>query len=252
MAVSGMEVADGLTTILRSRPWTTRDWYWRPAGASRDFRINYATAGSGSKAIVLVHGFGADVNNWRAVIPFASSRYTVYAIDLLGYGSSEKPVDHPMSIDCWAQQLTDFCRAFIPPDKEFVVVGNSIGSLVALTAAADPMRRPPEPGFLNLRGLLLLNCAVGMNNKTRADELSKLQTWDEYLLAFLSPLLGVLERLLRYRPTARWLFQRVASADNVRGTLRAIYTTPARVDDELVADILRPAQDDGALDVFVS
>lgn len=44
------------------------------------------------------------------------------------------------------------------------------------------------------------------------------------------------------RPTARWLFQRVASADNVRGTLRAIYTTPARVDDELVADILRPAQ----------
>jgi pimeloyl-ACP methyl ester carboxylesterase len=253
LTVSGLAV--DFSDETPPRPWTTHTWAWRPADADREYSINYARAGTGPRVLVLVHGFGADVNNWREVIPFAGQSATVYAIDLLGYGRSEKPTDCPMSIDLWSQQLTDFCRAFIPPDVEFVLVGNSIGSLVAVTATADFMWRSPGHSFANLKGLLLFNCAIGMNNRVRnltAARLLKLKTWDEYLFVAVSPIFYLIERLLRYRPTAEWLFRRVASEGNVGGTLRAIYTDPSRVDSDLVRDILAPAADAGALDVFVS
>ena len=58
----------------------------------------------------------------------------VYAIDLLGFGDSEKALlDY--SIDLWKEQVLDFIAAFI--DKPTVLVGNSIGSLVSLAVMND-------------------------------------------------------------------------------------------------------------------
>jgi len=55
--------------------------------------------------IVLVHGFGANAEYWRAVYPEISKQYRVIGIDLLGYGQSYKPTDVEMSIDLWTQQI---------------------------------------------------------------------------------------------------------------------------------------------------
>lgn len=53
----------------------------------------------------------------------------VYAIDLLGFGRSDKPlIDY--STELWRDQLLDFVAEFC--DKPAVLVGNSIGSLVSL------------------------------------------------------------------------------------------------------------------------
>lgn len=82
----------------------------------------------------------------------------VYAIDLIGFGASDKPVQQ-YTIELWAQLINDFVAEFaagIPA----VVVGNSIGSLSVLTAAAAA----PEG---QLAGVVLLNSAGAMNNKVR-------------------------------------------------------------------------------------
>jgi pimeloyl-ACP methyl ester carboxylesterase len=53
----------------------------------------------------------------------------VYAIDLLGFGRSDKPLlDY--STELWRDQLLDFLAEFI--DRPAVLIGNSIGSLVSL------------------------------------------------------------------------------------------------------------------------
>ena len=53
----------------------------------------------------------------------------VYAIDLLGFGRSDKPLlDY--STELWRDQLMDFMSEFV--DAPAVLVGNSIGSLVSL------------------------------------------------------------------------------------------------------------------------
>lgn len=57
------------------------------------------------------------------------SHMQVYAIDLLGFGRSDKPLlDY--STELWRDQLLDFMAEFV--DAPAVLVGNSIGSLVSL------------------------------------------------------------------------------------------------------------------------
>ena len=57
----------------------------------------------------------------------------VYAIDLLGFGASDKP---PLtySTELWRDQLLDFLREFT--DAPAVLIGNSIGSLISLMVRA--------------------------------------------------------------------------------------------------------------------
>ncbi len=57
----------------------------------------------------------------------------MYAIDLLGFGASDKP---PLaySTELWRDQLLDFLQEFI--DAPAVLVGNSIGSLIGLMVRA--------------------------------------------------------------------------------------------------------------------
>lgn len=44
--------------------------------------------------ILLIHGFGASVGHFRKNIPvLVDEGFRVYAIDLLGFGASDKPVD---------------------------------------------------------------------------------------------------------------------------------------------------------------
>ena len=50
-----------------------------------------ANDSSNRPAVILVHGFGASWGHWRKVIPLMAQSCRVYAIDLLGFGGSDKP-----------------------------------------------------------------------------------------------------------------------------------------------------------------
>lgn len=87
----------------------------------------------------------------------------VYAIDLLGFGASEKSLMN-YTIELWADLLSDFSKEFV--DQPFVLVGNSIGSLVSLQAAKS--RRDdgdaPQPcgvALINCAGVVTLLCLCG-------------------------------------------------------------------------------------------
>lgn len=48
--------------------------------------------------ILLIHGFGASVGHFRRNFPvLVGAGYRVYAVDLLGFGSSDKPKDVTVS-----------------------------------------------------------------------------------------------------------------------------------------------------------
>ena len=53
----------------------------------------------------------------------------VYAIDLLGFGASSKPILE-YTIELWRDLVLDFMAEFI--DTPTVLIGNSLGSLIAL------------------------------------------------------------------------------------------------------------------------
>ena len=90
-------------------------------------RLHYLEAGAGPP-VVLVHGLGADVRTWRLAIPTLASDFHVYAIDLLGFGKSEKP-EIPYRIGTLVDSLTGFLDA-VGVEKTSIV-GNSLGGWVA-------------------------------------------------------------------------------------------------------------------------
>jgi pimeloyl-ACP methyl ester carboxylesterase len=54
-------------------------------------KIHYTSEGKGSEALVLVHGWGSNLDFWRAQVPELAKRARVIALDLPGHGKSDKP-----------------------------------------------------------------------------------------------------------------------------------------------------------------
>ncbi|MFF4546559.1 alpha/beta fold hydrolase [Streptomyces sp. NPDC001435] len=112
-------------------------------------RTNYLEEGSGNP-VVLVHGSGPGVTayaNWRLTIPALSKRMRVLALDMAGFGFSERPEGVRYGLDLWVDQLVGFLDALEVPCAS--IVGNSFGGAIALRAAA---RHPERVDRLVLMG----------------------------------------------------------------------------------------------------
>ena len=214
-------------------------WQWR------GYNTKYATAGCSSnpndgKTIVLVHGFGASAGHWRKNIPwFVEKGYKVYALDLLGFGDSEKPIiDYSMEL--WEAQIVDFIKEFIGGDDTtgppLTIAGNSVGSLASLMVASRIPNR--------INGVILFNCAGGMNNKAISDD---------WRIKLAMPLFLLIDWILKQPALARRLFDNVRATENLKKVLESVYPRhPDAVDDDLVAMLHQPSNDPGALETFVS
>lgn len=101
------------------------------------FDIAYLDGGSG-EPLVMVHGIGADKDNWSQVMPFLRGTGRLIALDLPGFGESSKPADADYSIGTQADRLGQFLDALQLPRAHFA--GNSMGGAVVLEFA----RRHPE------------------------------------------------------------------------------------------------------------
>ena len=140
--------------------------YWNWNG----FKIFWSVRGKENKhPIILLHGFGASSKHWRNnSYYFAKKGYSVYSIDLIGFGNSAQPgIREIGKLDngVWCNQVNDFIQQVIRPktQNKVVLIGNSLGSLVALTCAvylkneifsviASPL---PEPLVIKRRELKL-------------------------------------------------------------------------------------------------
>lgn len=204
-------------------PLELHHWTWQ--GHS----ISYTVQGEG-QPIVLIHGFGASVGHWRKNIPvLASAGYRVFAIDLLGFGKSAKPL-LPYSMELWQELLQDFWTAHIQVPTIFV--GNSIGALLALMMLANH----PEIA----KAGVLLNAAGGLNH--RPEELN-------LPLRFM---MGTFTKLVSSQLVGTFLFNRIRQKTRLRRTLHQVYRDRTAVTDELIDLIYEPACDPGAQKVFAA
>lgn len=104
-----------------------------PWSRSNGVRIYYEVAGEGPP-LVLLHANPFDHTMWLYQIAHFSQRYTVAAIDLRGYGRSEKP-DTAFTFADMANDVLGVIR-----DRGYAgvgLVGVSIGATLALSLALD-------------------------------------------------------------------------------------------------------------------
>ena len=96
--------------------------------------------GVGGPAVLLVHGFGTCSFVWRNIGPnVALANLTAFAVDLFGYGESDRPFDADYGIAAQAEYLDRGLTALRV--SRATVVGLDLGGAIALRfAAAHPER----------------------------------------------------------------------------------------------------------------
>lgn len=100
------------------------------------FHMVYLDGGQGDP-VVLVHGFGADKDNWTRVAKYLTPRYRVIAPDLPGFGESAKPESAHYAVKDQVQYLHAFIQAL--KLQNVSLGGNSMGGHIAgLYAATFP------------------------------------------------------------------------------------------------------------------
>jgi pimeloyl-ACP methyl ester carboxylesterase len=91
-------------------------------------RIHYKSYGKGKEALVLIHGWTCNLDNWRDQIPDFAKRNRVIALDLPGHGQSDKP-EIPYTMDLFANAIDAVLRD--AKVERAVLVGHSMGTPVA-------------------------------------------------------------------------------------------------------------------------
>ncbi|MGD1851086.1 MAG: alpha/beta fold hydrolase [Cyanophyceae cyanobacterium] len=226
--LSGTLGAAPAQPIAPKFPACPYQWQWR------GFRICYQQVGNSGPAVLLVHGFGASWRHWRKNVPLLAESCRVFAIDLLGFGGSDKPdpADPGYTFETWSQQLQAFTQEVI--GEPTFLVGNSIGCVVALQLAVDA----PEW----VRGMWLLNCSLRLLHDRRLAN----QPWFKRIGA------PILQEVLKRKAIGHWFFRQLARPKTVKNILTQAYYKPEAVTNELVDILMEPAGDPGAADVFLA
>jgi cis-3-alkyl-4-acyloxetan-2-one decarboxylase len=125
----------------------------------RGTRLRYAICGDGPP-LVLVHGLGGTIENWRALAPRLAGRHRVLVPDLPGHGGS-LPLPEARNLDALAEAALEIAEG--EGIRNAVWVGHSLGGLVALRVA---VLRPDT-----VRGVVIA-AAAGIGSASRAAQVA--------------------------------------------------------------------------------
>lgn len=206
-----------------------QQWQWQ------GFNIAYRQSGEIGLPVVFIHGFGANSGHWRHNLKVIGEHHRCYAIDLLGFGASDKPLpNQPLSytFETWAQQVGDFCREVI--QEPVILVGNSIGCVVTMVTAIT------SPDLVTK--IAAFNCSLRLLNERKRKTLP----WYRNLGA------GIMQKMLQNRAIASYFYRQIAKPEVIRKILSQAYKRQEAITDELVDLIYQPSQTQGAVDVFVA
>lgn len=129
-----------------------------PAVQSRSINVRgiettYHDVGTGDP-VVLIHGSGPGVSawaNWRNTMGPLAERHRVLALDLVGFGTTERPDDIWYSLQTWVDHVVGFLDVLEVERASFV--GNSLGGRIALGLASDHAERVDRMILMGSPGL---------------------------------------------------------------------------------------------------
>lgn len=142
-ALLGLGGAVAVQQLLHRRTWQhagplvselggAESWHETPYGG-----VFYTVRGEGP-SLLLLHGVyaGASSFEWRSNFEVLSRRFRVFAVDLLGFGRSEKP-ETPPSADLMEAMIEDFVR-HVPGEGTLAIASSLTAAWTVHLAAHHP------------------------------------------------------------------------------------------------------------------
>lgn len=115
--------------------------------------LAYADVGIGSPTLLFVHGWACDHTFFAPQVEHFSRTHRIIAVDLRGHGESDKPLQD-YTMEGFADDLAWLCAQLGVENP--VVVGHSMGGLVALIFAARHATIPAAVVLLDMPTALIL------------------------------------------------------------------------------------------------
>lgn len=216
------------TIHWEQRVGNQRDWVWR----GWQTRYTYIRAARNQHynkpPLILLHGFGASIGHWRHNLQVMSDRHTVYALDMLGFGASQKASTN-YSVNLWVEQVYDFWLAFIR--QPVILVGNSLGSLISLAAAAA------HPDMV--QGIVMMSLP---------DPSLELESIPKFLYPLVSGIKSIVALPLFVKP----IFYFLRRPGILRRGASFAYANSEAITDELIEILAGPPQDRGSARAFTA
>src|SRR5919112_58191 len=186
-------------------------------------QIFYRHAGrEDAPAVLFVHGIGAGARAfmWRRNFLPVARDFRAYAIDLLGFGYSDKPANAPYSADLYVELISDFLREVV--GRPAAVVAHTLSAAFAVRVADE------HPELIN--SLVLISPTGADNLRARPG-----MTGAAFYGLLESPVLG------------ESFYNVMASERSIRDYARTqLFYDPSRVTDHLVGHYYAASHQHGA------
>ncbi len=118
--------------------------------------IYYRDEGQGP-LLIMLHGWGSNVDLFDGIFRFASKKYHVVGMDMPGFGKSDEPKE-PWEVKDFVDFVLDFIKELYPDEKEIMFLGHSMGGRVIIKMIGT--RPESELGFKIPRVILTDSAGV--------------------------------------------------------------------------------------------
>ncbi|NTW84286.1 MAG: alpha/beta fold hydrolase [Chlorobiaceae bacterium] len=191
-------------------------WQFSPEDEAKIRYHEFGENNADKTPLLFIHGYGGMIEHWDLNIPDFAHEHKIYAMDLVGFGKSQKP-NVRYCLELFASQIEAFL--YLKKLDKVIIVGHSMGAASGLYFA----HHKPE----KVQALILANPSGLFGD-----------TMDGMTSVFFgligSPLIGEV------------LFSAFANPVGVSQSLIPTYFNQNKVDDKLINQFTRPLQDKGA------
>ena len=118
-------------------------------------KIRYLESGKGNdRHILFIHGLGSSADRWLGIPGALSANFHTVALDLPGFGESDKPATMDYTIENFRETIVDFINELAINDGKTSIVGHSLGGYIAAEVTIENKNQVERLVLIDSSGML--------------------------------------------------------------------------------------------------
>jgi len=118
-------------------------------------KIRYLESGNGNgRHILFIHGLGSSADRWLDIPGALSANFHTVALDLPGFGESDKPATLDYTIENFRETIVEFINKVVINDGKTSIVGHSLGGYIAAEVAIENKNMVERLVLIDSSGML--------------------------------------------------------------------------------------------------